>query len=121
MKNKMLGQYGESLAARFLENKGHRILEKNFKNKIGEIDLITKDGAVVCFIEVKTRRSLSCGMPYESVHQHKQRKLIQVALSYLKYKFGTVDVSSRFDVVSIYKDVHDREHIEHIPNAFDLD
>lgn len=120
MDNRTLGQYGESLAARFLEDKGHRILEKNFKNKIGEIDLITKDGKTVCFVEVKSRRSLSRGTPQESVHFYKQRKIIQVALSYLKYRFGTVDILSRFDVVSIHKDCIGQDHIEHIPNAFDL-
>lgn len=118
--NKSLGRYGEDLAAVFLERKGWRILEKNFRNKLGEIDLIARDGKVIVFVEVKSRASLMCGMPYESVHVHKQRQMVRVAWSYLKFKFNTVDVAGRFDVISIYKDACGQVHTEHIVNAFDV-
>ena len=117
---KELGKYGEDLALRFLQDKGYRILERNFKNKIGEIDLVVQDARTICFVEVKTRKSLACGQPFESVHYHKQRKLVQVALSYLKYKFHTIEVPARFDVISIYQDEGGQGHIQHIPSAFDL-
>ena len=120
MNDKDLGRYGEGLAINFLERKGYHILEKNFKNRIGEIDLIVWDGAVICFIEVKTRRSLSHGMPFESVHYYKQRKMAAIAVSYLKYKFRSPDIMARFDVISIYKDSTGQDHIEHIVNAFDV-
>jgi putative endonuclease len=119
MDNKSLGQYGEDLAAKYLQRKGHWILQKNFKNKIGEIDIITKDHGTICFVEIKTRMSLTCGEPYESVHIYKQRKMAKVAMSFLLQKFGTCDVPARFDVVSIYKG-RETERIEHIINAFDL-
>jgi putative endonuclease len=120
MDNKILGNYGESLAANFLEQKGYGILVRNFKNKLGEVDLIAKDRAMIVFVEVKMRKSLSCGMPYESVSYYKQKKIIMVALSYLKLKFGTCDVLSRFDVISIYQNSSGQSQIEHLINAFDL-
>ena len=117
MSNKILGNYGEELARRHLEGLGYKILETKFRNKIGEIDIIAKDGNTVCFLEVKTRRSLTCGQPYESVTKFKMRKIVQVALSYLKYKFNSIDIPSRFDVISITTTT---QTIQHIKNAFDL-
>ena len=117
---KTLGKYGEDLALRFLRDKGYRILERNFKNKIGELDLVVQDGRTICFVEVKTRASLACGQPFESVHYYKQRKLVRLAWSYLQYRFHTIDVPARFDVISIYKDEAGKDHLQHIPSAFDL-
>lgn len=120
MNTKSLGHLGEEQACRYLQDKGYKIIEKNFRNKLGEIDLIAKDGGMTCFIEVKTRQSLHYGAPYESVHSIKRRKMVQVALSYLKYKFHTIDVLSRFDVISIYQNGQGQATIEHLINAFDL-
>ena len=120
MDNKALGRHGEELAVVYLEEKGLHILEKNFRNKIGEIDLIAQDGSTLCFVEVKTRRSFAFGKPFESVHYHKQQKIIKVAICYLKYKKGTLSVKCRFDVISIYKDPDGKAQIHHIKNAFGL-
>jgi len=68
MSNKTFGNFGESLAREYLQKQGHRILEVNFKNKLGEIDLITQDGKIICFVEVKARQSLNQGQPYEAVN-----------------------------------------------------
>ncbi len=87
MSNKTLGSYGEFLARQYLQAQGYQILEENFRNKIGEIDLIARDGKTVCFVEVKTRDSLDQGQPYEAVNAWKIRKLSQMAASYLKYKY----------------------------------
>ncbi len=120
MDNRSLGKYGEDLAAEHLKGKGYLIVERNFKNRLGEIDLIAKDGQMICFVEVKTRHNLDYGMPFESVHYHKQRKLGQVALSYLKFKFHRIDLAARFDVISIYRDPAGKVRIDHIINAFDM-
>ena len=120
MNNKALGKYGEVLAAKFLVDKGYQILEKNYKNKIGEIDLIVRDAGIICFVEVKTRRSLTYGKPYESVHFYKQRKIINVAICYLKFKMRSLDVLSRFDVISIYQDPSGEYQIQHLKNAFQV-
>ncbi len=119
MNNKSLGRWGEEEAAAFLTNKGYAVLERNFKNKIGEIDLVARDGKMIIFVEVKARKSLACGQPYESVHPQKQRKLVLVALSYLKWSYGSVDIMARFDVISIYQDPAGVNHIEHLVNAFE--
>jgi putative endonuclease len=120
MNTKELGQYGEEYAGRYLEGKGYKVLEKNFRNKLGEIDLIALDGKVVCFIEVKTRKTRQYGAPFEAVHSTKQHKMVQMALCYLKFKFRTIDVLSRFDVISIYKTPEGQPIVEHIVNAFDI-
>ncbi len=115
-----LGRWGEERAAEFLKAKGYRILERNYKNKIGEIDVIASDGKILLFVEVKTRRSLAYGQPYEAVTYHKQIKIARVAFAYLKHRCGTVDVNARFDVISIVRDGWAQARIEHIPHAFDL-
>lgn len=119
MSNKSLGNFGELLARKYLEVQGYQILEENFRNKLGEIDLIAQEGKTICFIEVKTRQSLDQGQPYEAVNRRKIRKLSQMATFYLMYKYQSLEVPSRFDVISI---VHDEEcplRIQHIKNAFD--
>jgi len=117
MSNKTLGLYGENLAQQYLKAQGYIILEKNFRNKLGEIDLIAQDGKTVCFVEVKTRQSLDQGQPYEAVNPWKIRKLSQMAVFYLKHRYHSIEVLSRFDVISIVKDNPPR--IQHIKNAFD--
>lgn len=119
MSNKTLGSYGEFLARQYLKAQGYRILEENFRNKLGEIDLIAQDGTTVCFVEVKTRQSLEQGQPYEAVTPRKVRKLSQMAASYLKYKYHSLEVPSRFDVISIVQDKETPPGIKHIKNAFD--
>ena len=98
--HKRLGARGEDIAVSFLREKGYRILEKNFRVKIGEIDIIAKDADTYCFIEVKTRRTQSRGSALEAVSNFKQRRLSQIALWYLKKK-NLCGARSRFDVVAI--------------------
>ena len=119
MSNKSLGSYGESLAQDYLKAQGYRLLEKNFRNKLGEIDLIAQDGKTICFVEVKTRQSLDQGQPYEAITPWKIRKLSQMAMCYLKYKYQSIDIPSRFDAISIVQDQVGKAHIQHIKNAFD--
>ena len=119
MSNKTLGNYGEFLARQYLKAQGYRILEENFRNKLGEIDLIAQDGKTICFVEVKTRQFLDQGQPYEAVTPWKIRKLSQMATSYLKHKYHSLEVLSRFDVISIVQDKETPPDIKHIKNAFD--
>ena len=120
MNNQALGQSGEEWACAYLLKKGYVILERNFCNKLGEIDLIAKDGQIICFIEVKTRISNKYGEPFLAVNWFKQRKMIKLALSYLKFRFHTVEIPARFDVISIYLAPSQEASIHHIENAFDL-
>lgn len=119
MSNKTIGNYGEYLAQQYLKFQGYRILEKNFRNKLGEIDLIAQEGKTVCFVEVKTRQALDQGQPFEAVTPWKIRKLSQMATIYLKYKFKTLEIPSRFDVISIIQDNNTCLNIKHIKNAFE--
>ncbi|MBQ8426215.1 MAG: YraN family protein [Clostridia bacterium] len=111
---KFLGRAGEVKAAEFLKKKGYKILEKNYKTHIGEIDLIAKDGEALVFVEVKTRISDDYGAPSEAVNLKKQEKYYKVATEYLvRHKLN--DSICRFDVVEI-----ENGQINHIFNAFGM-
>jgi putative endonuclease len=112
------GQAREQMAADFLERNGYRILERNYRTRVGEIDIIARHKGVLVFIEVKARRSGSYGPPKRAVTPAKQRKISMAALLYLKNNGGT-DQRARFDVVSIL-DGTQRPKIEVIRNAFEL-
>ena len=113
-----LGQMGEKTAVVFLEQQGYHILERNFRNKLGEIDIVAKDGDTICFIEVKTRKTDAFGSPLESVTMSKQRKIIHVALSYLNDQ-GRCEANVRFDVVSVIMGDEEDPQVEIIKNAFE--
>ncbi|MCM8762948.1 MAG: YraN family protein [Candidatus Omnitrophica bacterium] len=115
--NQKLARWGEHLARDFLKAKNYKILETNFRCRLGELDIIAQDKDTICFIEVKTRRTDKFGSPYEAVDRSKQKKMCQVALVYLKNK-GWLDKPARFDVVSI---AAQEAKIGLIKNAFALD
>lgn len=111
-----LGGEGEKIAAKFLTGRGYKILERNFRCKIGEIDLIaSKDGFLV-FIEVKTRTADSGMHPSLSVTGRKQEKVRRVGEYYQARNPGLVQ-QPRFDVISVEMEVDD-EKVEHLTNAF---
>ncbi len=97
--NKVIGSIGEDIATKFLKKNKYKIIENNFKCKLGEIDIIAKDGDYLVFVEVKTRKSTKYGMPSEAVNYYKQQKIIQVAKYYLMNK--SLDANVRFDVIEI--------------------
>src|SRR5205814_595385 len=102
-----LGDAGEELAARALRARGLLVVERKFRCRSGEIDLIARDGQCLVFVEVKTRRGNRFGTPEEAVHPRKQRKLIQVAETYLQQQL-LEDVDWRIDVVAIEMDARGR-------------
>lgn len=112
------GEKGESLAVEQLTKKGYKILERNYRTKMGEIDIIAKDGDVIVFIEVKARQTASYGNPKYAVTWTKQKKIIRTAQLYLKLT-NQLDKRARFDVVAIHRK-EGRQFIEIIQNAFDL-
>jgi len=114
-----LGQEGEELAAAFLKNQGYKIQERNFKNNLGEIDIVAWDVDTLCFIEVKRRTSELYGTPLYAISKSKQHKLSQVALSYLKYHH-LMNIKSRFDIVSIIRNDQGEECVDVLKDAFDL-
>ena len=95
------GQYTENLACQYLENKGFKLIEKNFNCRLGEIDLIMKDNDSLVFVEVRYRRSNDFGSGAESVTANKQSKLIKTASLYLQQHDKYNKNPARFDIVSI--------------------
>lgn len=95
------GEYTESLACKFLEDKGFKLIERNFHCRLGEIDLIMQDNNNLVFVEVRYRRSNNFGSGAESITYNKQSKLIKTASVYLQQHAKLNKYPSRFDVVSI--------------------
>lgn len=117
--NRSLGIYGEKAATSYLENQGYNIIERNYRCKLGEIDIIAVDGDVIAFIEVKTRRSEKFCRPGDSVNFAKQKKIIKTALCFISQKKLT-DWMSRFDVVEVIVDNKEKiEKVTLIKNAFE--
>ena len=114
-----LGQQGEQLAAALLRKEGYRILECNYRGRLGEIDLIAEEEGCLVFVEVKTRRNLACGHPLESIDRRKQRQLIKVAREYLAEK-GEEERFCRFDAVSVLQCTGQPPRVELVKDAFEL-
>ena len=116
---KLLGNRGERAAIRFLRKQGYQVLHRQFRNRIGEIDIVAKDGNVIVFVRVKTRKSNVAGGPEEAVNFTKQKQLTKLALSYLK-RYNLLEHSARFDVVAvIWPDDAKKPEITHYRNAFE--
>ena len=109
------GKMGEELAANLLQKKGHRILARNLKNNLGEIDLLTEHKKAIVLVEVKTKRGLLFGLPQEMVHYHKQKKLRLLA-RWLEQQYPRRTI--RIDVVAINLDP-DPPTIEHLENVLE--
>ncbi len=112
------GENAESMAARFLEKRGYKILKRNYFNQSGEIDIIAKEKDTIVFVEVKARKPGKYANPKAAINLAKQRKISMVALYYLK-KTNQTQSKARFDVVAIGS-VCDKDKIELIKNAFEL-
>jgi len=114
-----LGESGEEAACALLKKNGYKILVRNYKNKLGEIDIIAYDGDTICFIEVKSRRTDKFGLPQEAIFAPKQRKISRVALSFLKEN-NLFKKKARFDVISVIYS-GEMPRLDLIKNAFELD
>lgn len=117
--NKSIGERGENIAVAYLKGERMTIIERNFRCKSGEVDIVAREGKTFVFVEVKTRRTLSFGSPQLAVTSFKQRQISKAALTWLAKK-KLNDVSARFDVIAILLRDHETPEIEHIRNAFDL-
>lgn len=122
-----LGQLGEEVAARFLESRGFEILERNLRSRLGEIDLIARDGPTLVFVEVKARRGQPSEPPQVAVDARKRSRLARLALDYLAREWLR-ELSCRFDVVAVTFGSGDSgaatggaPRVEHFPGAFAAD
>jgi putative endonuclease len=120
-----MGSWGERRAERYLKELGLQIVESNFRCKAGEIDIIAvENDKTVLFIEVKTRRDLSRGLPCEAVNKNKQRRISRAAALYIAIDSFRNKIPKfseyRFDVIEILI-LNNRVWIRHIKDAFRLD
>jgi len=121
--NRQIGSKGEALAAQRLEEKGYRILDRNYRFERGEIDLVAfepddeNEGGELVFVEVKTRSGLGFGEPEEAVSEEKQRSIVTVSQAWL-HERKMEGAACRFDVVSVVLNQSDAPSITHHQNAF---
>lgn len=113
MNRRRTGSRYEAMAAAFLEERGLRVLARNYRCRLGEADLVCREGAVLVFVEVKYRRDASCGLPQEAVTPLKQRRLRDTARFYLLAHGLSQETVCRFDVVAILG-----QQLEWISDAF---
>lgn len=106
------------MAARYLKKQGYKIIERNYRTRSGEIDIIAREGETLVFVEVKARASDRFGSAKAAVTPRKQRQVAKVALGYLKMTDQS-HVKARFDVVTVTRR-EDRHEIHLIRNAFEL-
>jgi putative endonuclease len=120
--NKIVGNLGEKIAEKILKNSGYKIIDKNFKCSIGEIDIITEKDNNLIFIEVKTRTSIKYGCPSDAVNFYKRNKIIKVAQTFIMLNKKYINFSIRFDVFEIFlkPSTFELNKINHIKNAFTL-
>ncbi len=112
-----IGRRGEAAAAAYLERQGMHVIDRNWRNGRGEIDIVALDGEQLVICEVKTRASTAAGQPEESVSAAKQRRLVRLAEAYVAAA-GLIEPCVRFDVVSIVVLSDDRALLRHHRAAF---
>lgn len=115
MNKRSVGTKYESIAAEYLSQHGYKIIERNYRNPHGEIDILMEKDAMLIFVEVKFRSSNKYGIPLEAVDIWKQRRISKAALYYYSTHGYFENIACRFDVIAIYGD----GTIEHIENAFE--
>ncbi len=114
---KLLGNSGEAIASAYLKRQGYRIVERNFKARYGEIDIICLHGSTLVFVEVKTRIGRSFGLPEEAVTRRKLREVIQTAEFFVSTHTGLRE-SYRIDVIGIELDETEQVvYFNHIENV----
>ncbi len=96
-----VGSFYEEAACDYLERQGLVVLERNFRVRQGEIDIVAKEGKAYVFVEVKYRKNKACGMPEEAVDIRKQQQICRVSLFYLSQHHIPEELPCRYDVVSI--------------------
>lgn len=115
--NNQKGASGEIEAYRFLRKRGYKIVARNYRKRFGEVDLIGWDGAILAFIEVKSRTGRERGRPEEAVHRAKQKQICRVARDY-RSRNHLHDINYRFDIVSI-EGIAGQKQVQLIKGAFE--
>src|SRR5687767_8941539 len=114
-----LGKRGEELACAELEKRGYLIVDRRFRTRCGELDIVARDGNILVFVEVKARTGSRFGSPFDSITWQKRQRLSAMAEAYLFVK-RLAGVGCRFDVVSILES-QTGHTVELVKGAFDLE
>lgn len=116
--NKEIGKYGETIARDFLINNGYKILDMNYSNRYGEIDIICTINDLIIFCEIKSRYTNTFGSPMESVTYYKQKQIIKLSQIYLLYK-KYQNFNVRYDIIEIiFNNINTSFKLNHIKDAF---
>lgn len=120
IQRKSLGKRAEEEAVKFLSNMGWKLLQRNYRCRIGELDIVARDrGGVIVFVEVRCRSGISHGLPEESVTYAKQVKIKKIASHYLLTHPAYQSIACRFDVLAMYfNPLEESFKVNHITNAF---
>lgn len=113
------GRWAEEVALKYLLNRNLKLIEKNFRSKFGEIDLIMKDTDIVCFIEVRYRTDDHFHQAAESINKRKQERIILTSQQYLTNNYDTDDILCRFDTVTL-SGKQEKPIIEWLKDAFQV-
>jgi len=116
---KRRGNLGEDAAARYLESRGLRVVERNWRYRQWELDLVCRDGDTLVFVEVKTRAAGTMGSPADGLTRAKRARLVRAAAQYLT-KHDLWDAPCRFDLAGV-TDTGASLDVEHIKNAFEAE
>ena len=119
MKTQNIGKLGEDAACRYLKKNKYKILERNYRQKFGEIDIIVTRKDTVTFVEVKTRKDDNFGLPCEYVTYSKKKRIIKTAYEYILE--NSLDTNYSFDVIEVYHQDGKVTQIRHIKNAFEVE
>jgi putative endonuclease len=119
MNLRQTGALGEKIAVKYLAGKGYRVLHTNYRNSIGEIDIIAMDGSTLVFVEVRSKTGTGFGLPLESITRTKSSKLIRVAEGYL-IEHPDAPEDWRIDAIGIlFGSEFSNPVITHIPYAIE--
>ena len=115
-----VGRRGEEIAAAYLVRQGYRVLERNWRGKIGELDLIVEREGVIAIVEVRTHEAADYDDPLASIRSRKIRQVARAAQEYVLRHPRIADREMRFDVVGVTLSGGGEPKVEHIPDAFEL-
>ena len=113
-----LGRRGEAVACHALQELGIDVLERNVRNRHGEIDIIARDGMTLCFIEVKTRHKNAISRPADAVDETRKHRLSRAAGLYMRYLWNGLQMKYRFDIMEIVYERNRLQNVHYIRHAF---
>jgi putative endonuclease len=119
MDRRQIGQNAEDIAARFLQEQGIELLLRNYRRRLGELDLVGRDGDVLLIVEVRTRASDQYGTAADSIDFYKRRRIIRASLQLLQQRKDLARSRVRFDVVIVSEPSSENPRVEWIKHAFE--